>query len=56
MSGTEVPERVLMDDEEIVRAVAGDLLQALGHEVALVAEGEAALRAYREAQQASLLA
>ena len=41
-----------MDDEELVRKVAGELLRILGHEVELAEHGEAALGKYRSALQA----
>ena len=41
-----------MDDEEIVRAVAGELLTALGHEVAFAEKGETALESYCAARDA----
>jgi PAS domain S-box-containing protein len=40
---------LVMDDEEIIRAVAGELLTALGHDVSFAKTGEAALAAYRAA-------
>jgi PAS domain S-box-containing protein len=43
---------LVMDDEEIVRAVAGELLTALGHEVAFAEKGETALESYRAARDA----
>jgi PAS domain S-box-containing protein len=43
---------LVMDDEEIIRSVAGELLTALGHEVAFAQTGEAALEAYRAAREA----
>lgn len=42
---------LVMDDEEVVRAVAGEMLEALGHEVVLTADGKEALQRYREAQE-----
>ena len=41
-----------MDDEELVRKVAAELLRTLGHEVELAEHGEAALRKFRDARQA----
>ena len=41
-----------MDDEEIVRTIAGQLLAALGHEVVLAERGETALEKYRAAREA----
>jgi PAS domain S-box-containing protein len=43
---------LVMDDEEIVRVVAGELLRALGHEVAFAEHGAAALERYRAARDA----
>jgi CheY-like chemotaxis protein/anti-sigma regulatory factor (Ser/Thr protein kinase) len=43
---------LVMDDEEIVRVVAGELLTALGHEVAFAEKGETALESYRAARDA----
>jgi CheY-like chemotaxis protein len=43
---------LVMDDEEIIRAVAGELLTELGHEAAFAQTGEAALDAYRAARDA----
>ncbi len=40
---------LLMDDEEIVRDVAGELLRALGHEAEFALNGEEAVIKYREA-------
>jgi CheY-like chemotaxis protein len=40
-----------MDDEEIIRAVAGELLTALGHDVAFAQTGEEALETYRAARE-----
>lgn len=40
---------LVMDDEELVRDVAGELIRTLGHEVELAAHGEAALELYRTA-------
>jgi PAS domain S-box-containing protein len=56
--GKEEPARprrgriLLMDDEELVRRVAGDMLRQIGHEVVLAARGEDALARYREALSA----
>ncbi len=41
---------LLMDDEELVRVVAEKMLSALGHEVELAENGEAAVRKYIEAR------
>ncbi len=60
-AGTEPPNpaararacRVLvMDDEEIVRAVAGELIRALGHEAEFAAHGKEAIEKYRAAKHA----
>lgn len=40
---------LVMDDEELVREVAGELIRSLGHEVELAAHGDAALELYRTA-------
>jgi len=40
---------LLMDDEEMIREAAGDLLEFLGYRVERVADGAAALEKYREA-------
>jgi PAS domain S-box-containing protein len=40
---------LLMDDETVVRLVAGELLRELGHEVAFAEDGESAIAQYREA-------
>jgi PAS domain S-box-containing protein len=42
---------LLMDDDEMVRTVAGELLQALGHGVDFAAHGEEALAKFREARE-----
>jgi PAS domain S-box-containing protein len=42
---------LVMDDEEIIRAVAGELLTALGHDVAFAQTGEEALETYRAARE-----
>jgi len=41
---------LLMDDEEVVRNVAGELIRALGHDVEFAFHGEEALAKYQEAQ------
>jgi two-component system, cell cycle sensor histidine kinase and response regulator CckA len=41
---------LVMDDEEMIRTVAGGMLAALGHEVGTAETGEAALEAYRAAR------
>jgi PAS domain S-box-containing protein len=43
---------LVMDDEEMIRNLAGELLGALGHQVGLAAHGEAALTLYQEAAAA----
>ena len=43
---------LLMDDEDIVRAVTLEMLRTLGHEVEAVANGERAVSAFREAKAA----
>jgi signal transduction histidine kinase/CheY-like chemotaxis protein len=40
---------LVMDDEQVVRDVIGELLRVLGHETAFAENGEAALTIYREA-------
>ena len=47
------PARILvMDDEEVIRRVAGRMLALAGHEAAFVADGGEAVRAYAAARQA----
>ena len=47
------PGRVLvMDDEEVVRRVAQELIQALGHDVEAAEHGEQAIKLYQEARAA----
>ena len=41
---------LVMDDEEVVRNVAAELLTALGHSPAFVDKGETAIEAYRNAK------
>jgi CheY-like chemotaxis protein len=43
---------LVMDDEEVVRNVACELIRALGHEVDSAAHGEAAVQLYRRAMEA----
>jgi len=43
---------LVMDDEEMIRELAGEMLLSLGHEVVAAANGETALEAYRSARQA----
>ena len=40
---------LMMDDEELIRRVTGNLLRALGHQVALAQHGGEALALYEEA-------
>jgi two-component system, cell cycle sensor histidine kinase and response regulator CckA len=40
---------LVMDDTEAIRKVAGELIRALGHDVTLTEDGEAAVAAYRAA-------
>ncbi len=41
---------LVMDDEEIIRRIAGDILDYLGYEVELVASGEEAIGKYQKAK------
>ncbi len=41
---------LLMDDEKMIRQIAGDMLTHLGYEVAFAADGEEAIRLYEEAE------
>ncbi|MBC2596101.1 PAS domain-containing protein [Ruficoccus amylovorans] len=43
---------LLMDDEKMIRQIAGDMLTHLGYEVAFAADGEEAVRLFEEAEQA----
>jgi len=43
---------LLMDDDEVVRSVAGELIHALGHDVDFAEHGEAALFKYKTARKA----
>lgn len=43
---------LVMDDEEIVRTVAGELVRSLGYEADVAEHGEAAIGKYRQAQDA----
>jgi len=43
---------LVMDDEEVVRAVTGELLTSIGHDVAFAESGETALEAYQAARDA----
>ncbi len=52
-SATNQPARVLvMDDEDVIRRVAGRMLALAGHETSFAADGAEAVRAYRAAQEA----
>lgn len=42
---------LLMDDEELVRTVAGEMLKALGYEVSFAVDGDEAIDQYRKAQE-----
>jgi two-component system, cell cycle sensor histidine kinase and response regulator CckA len=42
---------LLMDDEELVRNIAGEMLRSLGHEVEFAFNGEEAIAVYRESLQ-----
>ena len=44
---------LVMDDEKVIREVAGELLRTLGHEAEFAESGEAALTMYREAMAAA---
>jgi two-component system cell cycle sensor histidine kinase/response regulator CckA len=39
---------LLMDDEELIRNIAGEMLRSLGHEVEFAVKGEEAIARYRE--------
>ena len=41
-----------MDDDDVVRTVAGELLRSFGHDVELAAHGEEAVEKYRQAAAA----
>ncbi|QYY36496.1 PAS domain-containing sensor histidine kinase [Ruficoccus sp. ZRK36] len=41
---------LLMDDEQMIRQIAGDMLTHLGYEVAFAADGDEAIRLYEEAE------
>jgi PAS domain S-box-containing protein len=43
---------LVMDDEEFIRDVAGDLLQALNYDIEFAETGEEAIRLYREGMEA----
>ena len=40
-----------MDDEQIIRDVAGEILKHLGYDVAFAEDGAAAIEVYREAKE-----
>ncbi len=42
---------LVMDDEALVRSIAGELIKTLGHEVDLAEHGEAAVEKYRSAKE-----
>ena len=42
---------LLMDDEDIVRDIAGVMIRSLGHEVELAEDGEEAIAKYRESMK-----
>ncbi|MDQ5977363.1 MAG: Response regulator, partial [Verrucomicrobiota bacterium] len=53
ISSDNQPARVLvMDDEDVIRRVAGRMLSLAGHEAAFAADGAEAVRTYRAAQEA----
>ncbi len=43
---------LVMDDEEIVRQVAGEMIRSLGHAVDVIADGAAALAKFKQARDA----
>lgn len=45
----------MMDDEDLVRSVAGEMLEQMGYEVVLARDGEEALLIFKEDQKASRL-
>jgi len=51
-AGTRSGQVLVMDDEEIVRTIAGEMLAALGHEVVLAERGETALEKFLAAREA----
>lgn len=52
-SSAHLPARILvMDDEEVVRRVAGRMLALAGHETVFTSDGAEAIRAYSAARQA----
>jgi PAS domain S-box-containing protein len=42
---------LVMDDEEVVRDIAGEMIRALGHEVEVAEHGAEAIRRFREARE-----
>lgn len=51
-SAAHLPARILvMDDEEVIRRVAGRMLALAGHDAVFVADGAEAIRVYSAAQQ-----
>ncbi len=44
---------LIMDDEEVIRDVAGEMLVHLGYDVGFAGDGDEAIRIYREAMEAS---
>jgi PAS domain S-box-containing protein len=44
---------LLMDDEEIVRKVAGEMLKSIGYEVSFARDGAEAIELYKEARKSS---
>jgi CheY-like chemotaxis protein len=42
---------LIMDDEEMVRSVAGDMVEAIGHEVETATGGEVAIEMFRRARE-----
>ncbi len=43
---------LLMDDEEMVRAVVGEMLKMVGHDVECAKDGEEAIELFRKAKEA----
>ncbi len=43
---------LVMDDEELIRSVAGEMIKALGHEVEFAEHGDAAIEKYRSGGEA----
>ncbi|MDM8557145.1 PAS domain S-box protein [Desulfococcaceae bacterium HSG7] len=42
---------LVMDDEELIRLMAGDMLKIIGYQVALASDGEEAITLYKEAKE-----